>query len=151
MVAAEAGSAAKTGGLADAVWGLARALVAGEHGGAVDFLIHIVIPKYRSIEVGLAREVSSGTLRGIEPAEFKVLESQVDGIVLNYVESEPFSKRAGIYGDTANHDYGGMHLTPVHPICSVIAWRFFRKHWGSSRRGLPSLLAKRVRLCALQT
>ena len=30
----------------------------------------------------------------------------------------------------------GMHLTPVHPICSVSAWRFTLKRWTSLKSGL---------------
>ena len=35
-----------------------------------------------------------------------------------------------------NFFFGGMHLTPVHPICSVSAWRFTLKRWTSLKSGL---------------
>ena len=38
--------------------------------------------------------------------------------------------------DLAKILFGGMHLTPVHPICSVSAWRFTLKRWTSLKSGL---------------
>ena len=105
MVSAEVGSVAKTGGLADAVWDLASAIVDAKYDFSDEFSVHVVIPKYPWIDTSSTRRILSGILTGIEPAPYEVWESKVGGINIDYVESERFTVREGIYGESSNLDY----------------------------------------------
>jgi starch synthase len=109
MLASECEPFAKTGGLADVVDALARAL--GARGHEVD----VYLPRYR----GLAAPAETGTLKlqvpmGSDPAAgrgeafervpVKLVSGPGHGYRLRLVEHDPSFARAGLYGD-ASGDY----------------------------------------------
>ncbi|MGH2466656.1 MAG: glycogen synthase [Candidatus Limnocylindrales bacterium] len=96
MVSAECEPFAKTGGLADAVDGLARAL--GERGHTID----VFLPRYGHAPLpGAATARRSVDLAGTRVA---VVDVAADGYRARLVEHAPSFDRSGYYGDAAG-DY----------------------------------------------
>ena len=113
-IAAECEPWAKTGGLADVVDALARAL--GEVGGGeLDGLVDIYLPRYRVVTVpegAVSRVVSiPDPRRANRHIEVTILTAVTHGYRLNLVEYPPAFDRDGLYGTD-----GGDH--PDN------AWRF---------------------------
>jgi starch synthase len=95
-VSSEVAPHSKTGGLADVLGALPKALR------ALGFDVKVVTPRYRSVDVtGFARWPSPLTVPlGAESVEVDVLER--DGVVL--IDHPPSFDRAGLYGESG-HDY----------------------------------------------
>jgi starch synthase len=107
FLAAECEPWAKTGGLADVVDALARAL--GQIGGpALDGLVDVYLPRYRGIEVpagALARRIRvPDPLAADGATEVSVIDVDGDGYRLRLVDHPPAFDRSGYYGDAAG-DY----------------------------------------------
>jgi len=114
FLAAECEPWAKTGGLADVVDALARAL--GQIGGtALEGLVDVYLPRYRGI--AMPAGATTHRLRVPDPlaadgtTELAVIDVDADGYRLRLVDHPPAFDRAGYYGDAAG-DY------PDNP------WRF---------------------------
>jgi starch synthase len=107
MIAAECEPWAKTGGLADVVDALARAL--GQVGGAaLEAPIDVFLPRYRGIVVpdGATRHalrVPDPVARG-GVADLSIIDVEADGYRLRLVDHPPSFDRAGYYGDESG-DY----------------------------------------------
>lgn len=100
-IAAECEPWAKTGGLADVVDALARAL--GQvGGGGLDGLVDIYLPRYRVVTVpdgAVASVVSIPDQRdGNRPIEVTILTAVTHGYRLNLVDYPPAFDRDGLYG-----------------------------------------------------
>ena len=108
FIAAECEPWAKTGGLADVVDALARAL--GQAGAAeLDGLVDVFLPRYRSVAVPdgrRRRDASSvpGPARPARRCRSHVLAVETHGYRLHLVDHPPAFDRDGLYGD-ANGDY----------------------------------------------
>ncbi len=107
FIAAECEPWAKTGGLADVVDALARAL--GQVGGGeIDGLVDVFLPRYRSVEVpesakAVAVQVPDARHPG-RALRVDVLEAETHGYRLHLIDHPPGFDRDGLYGD-ANGDY----------------------------------------------
>jgi len=106
FVAAECEPWAKTGGLADVVDALARAL---HQAGAseLDGLVDVFLPRYRAVSVpegAVATTVSVPDPRGGKGLSIGVLAAETHGYRLHLVDHPPAFDRDGLYGD-ANGDY----------------------------------------------
>lgn len=107
FIAAECEPWAKTGGLADVVDALARAL--GEVGGTeIDGLVDVFIPRYRSVPVpDDARSVALSVADPLAPSgssELHLLIAETHGYRLHLVDHPPAFDRDGMYGTpTADH------------------------------------------------
>src|SRR5918994_1437401 len=97
MVASEAIPWAKTGGLADVVGALPRALVRLGH------QVDVVIPRYRGIAAGRAAGKVTVTLGG-RSADAPVFEVDSDGARMLFVDQPEYYDRAALYGE-GNRDY----------------------------------------------
>src|SRR5579863_353237 len=99
MVASEAAPFAKTGGLADVVGSLPRAL------GGLDCEVAVLLPRYRSIDISETRRVYDSLsvwLGGVHyDTSLYLAESGASYYFLDY---PPFYDRDGLYGDTTG-DY----------------------------------------------
>ncbi len=111
FVAAECEPWAKTGGLADVVDALARALgqVAGPGtGGDLDALVDVFLPRYGSIRVpngAVARDlVVADPLAPSGTSRVRLVEVETHGYRLRLVDHPPAFDRDGLYGDAAG-DY----------------------------------------------
>ncbi|MBX3031541.1 MAG: glycogen synthase [Chloroflexi bacterium] len=117
MVASECEPFAKTGGLADVVDALARAL--GARGHEVD----VYLPLYRGLRppedldalatlVPVGADPANGSEDGFERVPVVVRSGRADGYRLRLVDHEPSFDRAGFYGD-ARGDYpdNGLRFT----------------------------------------
>ncbi len=111
FVAAECEPWAKTGGLADVVDALARAL--GQAGGsAIEPPVEVFLPRYRDIAVPEGRELGRRSLRIADPASgpratttVAVVDVEADGYRLRLVDHPAsFDRAGGYYGDAAG-DY----------------------------------------------
>ncbi len=101
-IAAECEPWAKTGGLADVVDALARAL--GQVGaGDLDGLVDVYLPRYRVVPLpdgAAARTVSVPDPRSAGRAiEVTVLTVETHGYRLNLIDHQPAFDRDGLYGD----------------------------------------------------
>lgn len=97
MVASEAVPFAKTGGLADVLGSLPRALVRRGH------QVDVIIPRYR----GIRAEEHLGTLRvrvGAQTHETTIGATSRDGVRTLFVDSPGFFDREYLYG-AVGHDY----------------------------------------------
>lgn len=96
MVSSEAAPFAKTGGLADVLGALPRALV--ELGDEVA----VVLPKYQGVLAEGSRRVANNISLSVGAAAFlaQVDELNVDGVRYFFVDCPPLYHRAGIYGDS---------------------------------------------------
>ena len=106
FIAAECEPWAKTGGLADVVDALARAL---HQAGAteLDGLVDVFLPRYRSVAVpegAAATTVSVPDPRGGKALSIDVLAADTNGYRLHLIDHPPAYDRDGLYGD-ANGDY----------------------------------------------
>jgi len=106
FIAAECEPWAKTGGLADVVDALARAL---HQAGAdeLDGLVDVFLPRYRTVAVpegAVATTVSVPDPRGGEALSIDVLASETSGYRLHLIDHPPAYDRDGLYGD-ADGDY----------------------------------------------
>jgi len=107
FIAAECEPWAKTGGLADVVDALARAL--GQVGGGdVDGLVDVFMPRYRGMLVppDLKRAVVAipDPLAPSRSIDVAVLSAETHGYRLNLIDHPPAFDREGIYGTpTADH------------------------------------------------
>jgi starch synthase len=107
FIAAECEPWAKTGGLADVVDALARAL--GQAGRAeLDGLVDVFLPRYRSVQVpdsatATVVEVPDARHPG-QTLRLPVLEAETHGYRLHLVDHPPAYARDGLYGD-AKGDY----------------------------------------------
>lgn len=113
FIAAECEPWAKTGGLADVVDALARAL---HQAGASELegLVDVFLPRYRSVAVPDGAVSSSVTVpdpRGGEALAVDVLAVETHGYRLNLIDHPAAYDRDGLYGD-ANGDFADN------------AWRF---------------------------
>jgi starch synthase len=111
FIAAECEPWAKTGGLADVVDALARALgqVAGPGvGGALEAPIDVFLPRYRVVPVppdGISREVRVPDPRSATGwTTVRLLEAETHGYRLRLIDHPPAFDREGLYGD-ASGDY----------------------------------------------
>jgi starch synthase len=102
MISAECEPWAKTGGLADVVDALARAL--GRVDGAFDGPIEVFLPRYR--DVLLPPTVRPGTVVSVpDPVartavtDVTIIEIEADGYTLRLVDHPPAFDRDGYYGD----------------------------------------------------
>jgi starch synthase len=101
-IAAECEPWAKTGGLADVVDALARAL--GQVGGGeLDGLVDVYLPRYRVVPVpqGAVPSVVSvpDPHAGNRPTNVTILTAVTHGYRLNLVDHPPAFDREGLYGD----------------------------------------------------
>ena len=97
MVASEALPFAKTGGLADVIGSLPRALVRlGHH-------VDVVMPRYRGIRVGSPAGGVQVRL-GLQEVGGSLHQHVVDGVRYVFVEHDAYYDRDYIYG-TGGHDY----------------------------------------------
>jgi starch synthase len=106
FIAAECEPWAKTGGLADVVDALARAL---HQAGAseLDGLVDVFLPRYRSVAVpegAVATTVSVPDPRGGKATSIGVLAAETNGYRLHLIDHPPAYDRDGLYGD-ATGDY----------------------------------------------
>src|SRR4051812_661460 len=114
FIASECEPWAKTGGLADVVDALARAL-GRQPGAPVETPIDVYLPRYRSVPV--PEGASATTMRVPDPTaltgttEVSIIDVAADGYRLRLVDHPPAFDRDGFYGDGAG-DY------------SDNAWRF---------------------------
>jgi starch synthase len=97
MVASEAIPFAKTGGLADVVAALPKALVRLGHD------VDVVIPRYRGISGGRAVGRVTVALGG-RVADAPVFELDTDGVRMLFVEQPEYFDRRSLYGE-GNRDY----------------------------------------------
>ena len=106
FIAAECEPWAKTGGLADVVDALARALhQAGSS--ELDGLVDVFLPRYRSVAVpegAVATTVAVPDPRGGKALSIDVLTAATHGYRLHLIDHAPAYDRDGLYGD-ANGDY----------------------------------------------
>ncbi len=95
MVASEVAPFAKTGGLADVLGALPRALV--ELGDEVA----VVLPKYQGVLAEGSRRAANNLALSVGPAAFlaQIDELNVDGVRYFFVDCPQLFHRAGIYGD----------------------------------------------------
>jgi starch synthase len=95
MVASEAAPFAKTGGLADVLGALPRALV--ELGDEVA----VVLPKYQGVLAEGSRRVANNLTLNVGAATFlaQIDELNADGVRFFFVDCPQLYHRAGIYGD----------------------------------------------------
>ena len=103
FIAAECEPWAKTGGLADVVDALARALPQATGGEALDGLVDVFLPNYRSVPVPAGAVASTLTIpdprRPGETLEIRILEAETHGYRLRLVDHPPAFDRDGFYGD----------------------------------------------------
>ncbi|MGH2513825.1 MAG: glycogen synthase [Candidatus Limnocylindrales bacterium] len=111
FLAAECEPWAKTGGLADVVDALARAL-GGSAGDAIELPVDVFLPRYRSVEVPGGAITGERTLRVADPAnaggagtEVRIVDVAADGYRLRLVGHGPAFDRAGGYYGDADGDY----------------------------------------------
>src|ERR671915_246131 len=97
MVASEAIPWAKTGGLADVLGALPRALARLGH------RVDVVLPRYRGIVAGEATSRVTVALGG-RFADAPVFEAETAGVRTLFVEQPEFFDRPTLYGD-GNGDY----------------------------------------------
>jgi starch synthase len=106
FIAAECEPWAKTGGLADVVDALARAL--HQAGAAeLDGLVDVFLPRYQTVPVpegAVPTTVSVSDPRGGKSLRIGVLAAETHGYRLHLVDHAPAYGRDGLYGD-ANGDY----------------------------------------------
>jgi starch synthase len=96
MVASEAAPFAKTGGLADVLGALPRALVQlGDE-------VAVVLPKYQGVLAEGSRRAANNLALSVGAATFvaQVDELNVDGVRYFFVDCPVLYHRAGIYGDS---------------------------------------------------
>jgi starch synthase len=110
FIAAECEPWAKTGGLADVVDALARALgeVGAAGGGEIDGLVDVFIPNYRSVPVpDGARRIALSVpdpLAASGTSELHLLIAETHGYRLHLVDHPPAFDRDGMYGTpTTDH------------------------------------------------
>ena len=106
FIAAECEPWAKTGGLADVVDALARAL---HQAGAseLDGLVDVFLPRYRTVPVpdgAVASTVSVPDPRGGKALSIDILAAETNGYRLHLIDHPPAYDRDGLYGD-ATGDY----------------------------------------------
>jgi starch synthase len=106
FIAAECEPWAKTGGLADVVDALARAL---HQAGAAELhdLVDVFLPRYRSVQVpdgATATSVSVPDPRGGTALQVDILAADTHGYRLHLIDHPPAYDRDGLYGD-ADGDY----------------------------------------------
>jgi starch synthase len=92
MISAEAAPFAKTGGLADVVWALSKALVSRGH------TVGCLIPRYSWIDIPEATVIGGNTLECFDPQRYRIHRSMYDGIDLYTVENRRFEDRSSLYG-----------------------------------------------------
>jgi starch synthase len=96
MIASEAVPFAKTGGLADVLGALPRALVRlGHH-------VDVVMPRYRGIDAPSLGRISVAL--GAMTFDVEVLSSTAGGVRTIFIDHPDYFDRDYLYG-TANHDY----------------------------------------------
>lgn len=98
MVASEAVPFAKTGGLADVVGALPRALARLGHE------VEVVIPRYRGVTAGERIGRITVTL-GTQPLDAGVYAVSVEGVRTVFIDQPAYFDRDGIYG-THGQDFG---------------------------------------------
>jgi starch synthase len=108
FIAAECEPWAKTGGLADVVDALARALGQVDDGPGVDGLVDVFIPNYRGVPVpdtARGHELSIPDPRAPgDMIELRTLEAETHGYRLHLVDHPPAFDRDGMYGtSTGDH------------------------------------------------
>ncbi|HEY8238704.1 MAG TPA: glycogen/starch synthase, partial [Candidatus Limnocylindrales bacterium] len=107
FIAAECEPWAKTGGLADVVDALARAL--GQVGGSeLDGLVDVYLPNYRGVPVPAGAQSVAVSVpdpsAGGAPVEVRILIAETHGYRLHLVDHPPAFDREGMYGTpTADH------------------------------------------------
>lgn len=108
FIAAECEPWAKTGGLGDVVDALARALPGVS--GAVDGLVDVFLPRYRSVPV--PRDATAGrSLRVPDPhsldgaVDLEVVDVVANGYRLRLVDHPPAFDRDGMYGPPGGGDF----------------------------------------------
>ena len=124
MVSAEAVPFAKTGGLADAVSALAKAL--SEEGQEVK----ILIPRYYSINrIGLCLEKKSVLLNiGFSDIVVDFYSSNVGNAKIYFLDYEKLFGRLGIYGENSQSSYADNPLRfnvlarAAFELCRQLAW-----------------------------
>ena len=103
FLASECEPWAKTGGLADVVDALARAL-GKSHGDAIEAPVEVFLPRYRSVPVPESIE-RAGVVRVPDPrapsghSEVTILDVPADGYRLRLVDHPAAFDREGFYGD----------------------------------------------------
>ena len=97
MVASEAVPFAKTGGLADVVGALPRALVRLGHD------VDVVMPRYRGITAGTAERTLTVALGNLA-AEAHCFSTTVDGVRTIFIDHPGYFDRDFLYG-ASGHDY----------------------------------------------
>jgi len=116
FLAAECEPWAKTGGLADVVDALARAM--GEIGGAeLELPVDVFLPRYRTVTVPPDRVIGERTIEVEDPAAgrasgrragttVRIVDVAADGYRLRLVDHPAsFDRGGGYYGDEAGRDY----------------------------------------------
>ena len=104
LIAAECEPWAKTGGLADVVDALARAL-GRQPGSPVEAPVDVFLPRYRGVPVPAGARTTA--LRVPDPAaltgatELTIVDVAADGYRLRLVDHPPAFDRDGLYGDAA--------------------------------------------------
>jgi len=112
LLAAECEPWAKTGGLADVVDALARAL--GQVGGAeLELPVDVFLPRYRAVRVPPERVTGERTIEVAHPAAgrramtiVRIVDVEGDGYRLRLVDHPAsFDRVGGYYGDEAGRDF----------------------------------------------
>ena len=107
FIAAECEPWAKTGGLADVVDALARALGRNRVAPAIDGEANVYLPRYRGVPLPEARVLARSTLRVADPlsphgtSEVALIDIAADGYRLRLVDYPAAFDRDGYYGDGA--------------------------------------------------
>jgi len=109
LLAAECEPWAKTGGLADVVDALARAL--GQVGtGEIETPVDVFLPRYRTVDVPADRITGEQVVRILDPAAerglaaVRIIDVDADGYRLRLVDHPPAFDRATYYGEGSS-DY----------------------------------------------
>lgn len=123
MVTSECFPYAKTGGLADAVASLSKALVKLGHD------VRVIMPRYYKIDRNGLQLVKKDVWLNIGYAEIQVsfYEAQLDGVQVYFLDYEKCFGRAGIYGEN-NGDFGDNPFRSMvlcrgaFALCDSLAW-----------------------------
>jgi starch synthase len=124
MVASEAMPFAKTGGLADVVGALSRAL------GAFECEVAVLLPAYRSIDLATARRVYDSLPVWLGGKHYHTSLYLVEsGVPFYFLECPEMFDRDGIYGDpTGDYPDNAVRFAVLSRAALSVARRVFRPH-----------------------
>src|SRR5688572_5717292 len=116
MVTSEAAPFAKTGGLADVVGALPKALARLGHE------VDVVMPRYRGIQAGVAERTLKVSLGGLV-AESTCFVALDDGIRTVFVDHSQYFDRDYLYG-APGHDYPDNPERFAYLCQAALDWAF---------------------------